>query len=128
MASASPRIRGRKGIHRPKWSVDVVEVRQWWKKSVVVDDCNGRGGRRSRARVQRAVLCDSRWFAAGAAGGCWYEHGRPSASPPSAVVVTMVSTSFVTLVFLVCLQTVLLSTVSNCAKTISMYWNTTNSM
>jgi hypothetical protein len=43
-------------------------------------------------------------------------------------VVTMVSTSFVTLVFLVCLQTVLLSTVSNCAKTISMYWNTTNSM
>ncbi|XP_029162664.1 ephrin-B3 [Nylanderia fulva] len=40
----------------------------------------------------------------------------------------MVSTSFVTLVFLVCLQTVLLSTVSNCAKTISMYWNTTNSI
>ncbi|KAK2589025.1 hypothetical protein KPH14_001868 [Odynerus spinipes] len=40
----------------------------------------------------------------------------------------MVSTSFVTLVFLVCLQTVLLSTVSNCAKTITMYWNTTNSI
>ncbi|XP_043278783.1 ephrin-B2 isoform X2 [Venturia canescens] len=40
----------------------------------------------------------------------------------------MVSPSFVTLVFLVCLQTVLLSTVSNCAKTISMYWNTTNSI
>ncbi|XP_011498249.1 PREDICTED: ephrin-B3-like [Ceratosolen solmsi marchali] len=40
----------------------------------------------------------------------------------------MVSTSIVTLVFLVCLQTVLLSTVSNCAKTISMYWNTTNSI
>ncbi|KAI4493027.1 hypothetical protein M0802_009739 [Mischocyttarus mexicanus] len=33
-----------------------------------------------------------------------------------------------TLVFLVCLQTVLLSTVSNCAKAISLYWNTTNSM
>ncbi|XP_012136771.1 ephrin [Megachile rotundata] len=40
----------------------------------------------------------------------------------------MVSTSFVTLVFFVCLQTVLLSTVSNCAKTINMYWNTTNSI
>ncbi|XP_025162332.1 ephrin-B2 [Harpegnathos saltator] len=40
----------------------------------------------------------------------------------------MVSSSFVTLVFLVCLQTVLLSTVSNCAKTITMYWNTTNSI
>lgn len=42
--------------------------------------------------------------------------------------ITMISTSFVTLVFLVCLQTVLLSTVSNCAKTISMHWNTTNSI
>ncbi|XP_074105986.1 ephrin isoform X3 [Cotesia typhae] len=36
--------------------------------------------------------------------------------------------SFVTLVLLVCLQTVLLSTVSNCAKTSNMYWNTTNSI
>ncbi|XP_035720846.1 ephrin-B2-like isoform X1 [Vespa mandarinia] len=40
----------------------------------------------------------------------------------------MVSKSFMTLVFLVCLQTVLLSTVSNCAKAISLYWNTTNSI
>ncbi|XP_076760732.1 ephrin [Xylocopa sonorina] len=40
----------------------------------------------------------------------------------------MVPTSFVTLVFFVCLQTVLLSTVSNGAKTITMYWNTTNSI
>ncbi|XP_023248489.1 ephrin-B2 [Copidosoma floridanum] len=40
----------------------------------------------------------------------------------------MVSSSIVTLLFLVCLQTVLLSTISNCAKTISMYWNTTNSI
>ncbi|XP_012055056.1 PREDICTED: uncharacterized protein LOC105618124 [Atta cephalotes] len=81
---------------------------------------------RSRAKVQR-VLC----FAV--RGWCrWLltEYGCLSdgASPSSAVIVTMVSTSFVTLVFLVCLQTVLLSTVSNCAKTISMYWNTTNSI
>ncbi|XP_063995066.1 ephrin-B2 isoform X2 [Diachasmimorpha longicaudata] len=40
----------------------------------------------------------------------------------------MVSPSCVTLVFLICLQTVLLSTVSNCAKTSNMYWNTTNSI
>lgn len=40
----------------------------------------------------------------------------------------MVVPSFVTLVFLVCLQTVLLSTVSNCTKTSNMYWNTTNSI
>ncbi|KAK0168627.1 hypothetical protein PV327_002405 [Microctonus hyperodae] len=40
----------------------------------------------------------------------------------------MVSPPVVTLVFLVCLQTVLLSTVSNCAKTSNMYWNTTNSI
>ncbi|XP_071560132.1 uncharacterized protein Ephrin [Temnothorax nylanderi] len=102
----------------------------WWR-------CDGSGGRsrwlwttatRSRAKVQR-VLCLA------ARGWCrWWslaEYGRLSdgASPSSStVVVTMVSTSFVTLVFFVCLQTVLLSTVSNCAKTISMYWNTTNSI
>ncbi|TGZ36161.1 uncharacterized protein Ephrin [Temnothorax longispinosus] len=104
----------------------------WWR-------CDGSGGRsrwlwttatRSRAKVQRVLLC-----LAAARGWCrWWslaEYGRLSdgASPSSStVVVTMVSTSFVTLVFFVCLQTVLLSTVSNCAKTISMYWNTTNSI
>jgi hypothetical protein len=38
------------------------------------------------------------------------------------------STSCLTIVLLVFLETVLLSTVSNCAKTFYMHWNTTNSM
>lgn len=38
------------------------------------------------------------------------------------------ATSCLTVVLLVCLETVLLSTVSNCAKTFYMHWNTTNSM
>lgn len=87
-----------------------------------MDDCNGgvAGESATRCCASRVRGWCRRWLLA--------EYGRLSASPPSAAVVTMVSTSFVTLVFLVCLQTVLLSTVSNCAKTISMYWNTTNSM
>lgn len=38
------------------------------------------------------------------------------------------ATSFFTLLTLICLETVLLSTVSNCAKTFYMHWNTSNSM
>lgn len=38
------------------------------------------------------------------------------------------ATSCLTVVLLICLETVLLSTVSNCAKTFYMHWNTTNSM
>lgn len=38
------------------------------------------------------------------------------------------ATSCLTVVLLVCLETVLLSTVSNCAKTFYMHWNTTNSI
>lgn len=77
----------------------------------------------SRAKVRRVLCLAVRgWLLA--EYGCLSDGASPSAT----VVVTMVSTSFVTLVFLVCLQTVLLSTVSNCAKTISMYWNTTNSI
>ncbi|XP_037942330.1 uncharacterized protein LOC119675213 [Teleopsis dalmanni] len=38
------------------------------------------------------------------------------------------TTSFFTLLTLVCLETVLLSTVSTCAKTFYMHWNTSNSM
>lgn len=37
-------------------------------------------------------------------------------------------TSFFTILTLVCLETVLLSTVSNCAKTFYMHWNTSNSI
>lgn len=37
-------------------------------------------------------------------------------------------TSCLTVIFLVCLETVLLSTVSNCAKTFYVHWNTTNSI
>lgn len=82
---------------------------------MVVDDCSEVGGCESAGAVRVGV-------------------GRRIRVPVVVTVlivvhiVTMVSTSFVTLVFLVCLQTVLLSTVSNCAKTITMYWNTTNSM
>ncbi|XP_037051126.1 ephrin-B2 isoform X1 [Bradysia coprophila] len=38
------------------------------------------------------------------------------------------ATSCLTVVLLICLETVLLSTVSNCAKTFYMHWNTTNSI
>ncbi|XP_049316219.1 uncharacterized protein LOC105227075 isoform X2 [Bactrocera dorsalis] len=38
------------------------------------------------------------------------------------------ATSFFTLLTLICLETVLLSTVSNCAKTFYMHWNTSNSI
>lgn len=38
------------------------------------------------------------------------------------------ATSCLTVVMLVCLETVLLSTVSNCAKTFYMHWNTSNSI
>ncbi|XP_055922600.1 uncharacterized protein LOC129953416 [Eupeodes corollae] len=38
------------------------------------------------------------------------------------------ATSFFTILTLVCLETVLLSTVSNCAKTFYMHWNTSNSI
>lgn len=82
---------------------------------VVVDDCN-------------EVAGESATGAVGVVGGCCRVRVPVVTVLVVIHVVTMVSTSFVTLVFLVCLQTVLLSTVSNCAKTISMYWNTTNSM
>lgn len=38
------------------------------------------------------------------------------------------ATSCLTVVLLIFLETVLLSTVSNCAKTFFMHWNTSNSM
>lgn len=38
------------------------------------------------------------------------------------------ATSCLTIVMLICLETVLLSTVSNCAKTFYMHWNTSNSI
>lgn len=83
---------------------------------VIVDDCN-------------EVEGESATGAVGFVGGCCRIRVPVVVTVLVVVhVVTMVSTSFVTLVFFVCLQTVLLSTVSNCAKTISMYWNTTNSM
>lgn len=41
---------------------------------------------------------------------------------------TFKATSCFTVVLFICLETVLLSTVSNCAKTFYMHWNTTNSM
>uniref|UniRef100_A0A6M2DZU3 Putative ephrin ligand for eph receptor tyrosine kinase n=1 Tax=Xenopsylla cheopis TaxID=163159 RepID=A0A6M2DZU3_XENCH len=44
------------------------------------------------------------------------------------VIVPKKLTSCVTVIFLVCLETVLLSTVSNCAKTFYVHWNTTNSI
>lgn len=41
---------------------------------------------------------------------------------------TFKATSCFTVILFICLETVLLSTVSNCAKTFYMHWNTTNSM
>lgn len=38
------------------------------------------------------------------------------------------TTSFFTLITLICLEMILLSTVSNCAKTFYMHWNTSNSI
>ncbi|XP_033168258.1 uncharacterized protein LOC117146315 [Drosophila mauritiana] len=38
------------------------------------------------------------------------------------------ATSFVTLLTLICMETVLLSTMSSCAKTFYMHWNTSNSI
>ncbi|XP_017126150.1 uncharacterized protein LOC108145312 [Drosophila elegans] len=59
-----------------------------------------------------------------------------SASPPSAAVrckmmipfPTFGATSLVTLLTLICMETVLLSTMSSCAKTFYMHWNTSNSI
>ncbi|XP_041632671.1 hybrid signal transduction histidine kinase E isoform X2 [Drosophila kikkawai] len=41
---------------------------------------------------------------------------------------TLGTTSFVTLLTLICMETVLLSTMSSCAKTFYMHWNTSNSI
>ncbi|KRK04896.1 uncharacterized protein LOC6523732 isoform X2 [Drosophila yakuba] len=41
---------------------------------------------------------------------------------------TFGATSFVTLLTLICMETVLLSTMSSCAKTFYMHWNTSNSI
>ncbi|XP_041449329.1 uncharacterized protein LOC111070796 isoform X2 [Drosophila obscura] len=41
---------------------------------------------------------------------------------------TLGATSFVTLLTLICIETVLLSTMSSCAKTFYMHWNTSNSI
>ncbi|XP_033150534.1 uncharacterized protein LOC108607322 isoform X2 [Drosophila busckii] len=41
---------------------------------------------------------------------------------------TFGATSFVTLLTLICIETVLLSTMTNCAKTFYMHWNTSNSI
>lgn len=41
---------------------------------------------------------------------------------------TLGATSFVTLLALICMETILLSTMSSCAKTFYMHWNTSNSM
>ncbi|XP_068152532.1 uncharacterized protein Ephrin [Drosophila tropicalis] len=41
---------------------------------------------------------------------------------------TLGTTSFVTLLTLICIETVLLSTMSSCAKTFYMHWNTSNSI
>lgn len=41
---------------------------------------------------------------------------------------TLGTTSFVTLLTIICIETVLLSNMSSCAKTFYMHWNTSNSM
>ncbi|KAH8332275.1 hypothetical protein KR067_006018 [Drosophila pandora] len=41
---------------------------------------------------------------------------------------TLGATSFVTLLALICMETILLSTMSSCAKTFYMHWNTSNSI
>lgn len=41
---------------------------------------------------------------------------------------TLGATSFVTLLTVICIETVLLSNMSSCAKTFYMHWNTSNSM
>ncbi|EDV90980.1 GH24017 [Drosophila grimshawi] len=41
---------------------------------------------------------------------------------------TLGATSFVTLLTIICIETVLLSTMSSCAKTFYMHWNTSNSI
>lgn len=41
---------------------------------------------------------------------------------------TLGATSFVTFLTVICIETVLLSTMSSCAKTFYMHWNTSNSM
>ncbi|XP_053968259.1 uncharacterized protein LOC128869681 isoform X1 [Anastrepha ludens] len=54
--------------------------------------------------------------------------GCSSSRTKSRLLPSVGTTSFFTLLTLICLETVLLSTVSNCAKTFYMHWNTSNSM
>ncbi|BFG06758.1 uncharacterized protein DMAD_13663 [Drosophila madeirensis] len=64
-----------------------------------------------------------------------YTKNKNRSSPSSLVrckmlipLPTLGATSFVTLLTLICIETVLLSTMSSCAKTFYMHWNTSNSI
>lgn len=52
---------------------------------------------------------------------------RPSSATMRGVSCTKI-TSCLTLVLLICFETVLLSTVSDCTKSFTVHWNTSNSM
>uniref|UniRef100_A0A1I8QF41 Ephrin RBD domain-containing protein n=1 Tax=Stomoxys calcitrans TaxID=35570 RepID=A0A1I8QF41_STOCA len=52
----------------------------------------------------------------------------PSRSKCIRVLPPIRTTSFITLLTIICLETILLSTMSSCAKTFYMHWNTSNSI
>lgn len=54
--------------------------------------------------------------------------GRRSSSATMRGVSCAKITSCLTLVLLICFETVLLSTVSDCTKSFTVHWNTSNSM
>ncbi|VVC37199.1 Hypothetical protein CINCED_3A015763 [Cinara cedri] len=54
--------------------------------------------------------------------------GRRAASATMRGVSFAKITSCLTLVLLICFETVLLSTVSDCTKSFTVHWNTSNSM